>query len=117
MVKYKINDLYRAKITKEETPAYASSSRFITKSNKEFIFEKKGDVYKEVFTEIEFSETVEDVALATTAKTLISPQPLRASYFKKEQREEGQANQNQIIPIYRTINEPRKKLVKARIAA
>lgn len=116
MVKYNINDLYRARITKEETPEYASASNFITKSKNEFIFEKNGNIYKEVFTGIEFSETVEDVSLANTSKALISPTPLRISYFKKEQREKGNATQSQIIPIYRTINEPRKKLVKSRAA-
>ena len=38
MVKYKINDLYRAKLTKVEVPEYATASHFIRQSNKEFIF-------------------------------------------------------------------------------
>ena len=116
MVKYKINDLYRAKLTKVEVPEYATDSHFIRQSNKEFIFVKDGENYIEVFTQITFTEVVEDVYEATCSKSLISPQPLKASYFKKNQRKLGEVNQANIIPVYRTINEPRKKLVKRRAA-
>lgn len=115
MVKYKIDDLYRAKITKMETPDYTSNS-FVTSSNHEFIFERKNETYKEVFTGIEFDTTVKDVSLASHSRTLISPTPLRASYFKKEQREKGEVGVIHIIPVYNKLNEPRKKLVKTRAA-
>ena len=117
MVKYKVNQLYSAKLTKLSHPEYAQEESFITKSEKTFVFEKNGDIYKEVFTETPFKETVEDISSAHSNMILIRPKKLKITEFKKADRSSGEVSQLQIVPVYNRINEKGKKLVKARIAA
>lgn len=116
MVKYKVNQLYSAKLTKLSHPDYAKNIDFIGKSEKTFVFEKNGDRYREVFSEIEFSDVVDNVSSATTEMVLISPKKLKVTEFKKADRS-SEVSQLQIVPVYNRINEQGKKLVKARIAA
>jgi hypothetical protein len=117
MVKYNIDNLYKAKITKKGSPDFALSTNFISKSEHEFIFSKEGDTYTEVFTQTPFNEIVEDIATAKSDMVLISPQKLRITYFKKDQRENKEVSLKHIIPVYRTINEPKRKLIKSRKVA
>lgn len=116
MVKYKVNQLYSAKLTKISHPEYAEDTSFITKSDETFVFEKNGNIYKEVFTETSFIDTVEDISSTHSAMVLIRPRKLKATEFKKADRKSGEVSQLQIVPVYNRINEQGKKLVKARAA-
>ncbi len=117
MVKYKINQIYKAQLTVKNKPPYVGGTTFIGRSNKTFVFEKQGKIYTEVFTRESFNKTVEDISQAQEEGVLINPTPVSDSAFKKLPRENGEATAYDMISVYHGLNNNEKKLIKVRQVA
>lgn len=100
--KISINNFYKARITEKYRPLFAKHSEFIRTSKYYLYFERFGDKYREVFTNREISDVINNLNEAKVGVTsVVAPEPVKKNVFNRIQIDQGYVTLYDVVKIFK----------------